>query len=340
MRGQEDLHLHNEAAGPGGPLQSLQTTQADPMAECTSLDMRSAFFDPMRHRESVSSSSGSSIFEPDSPMCQRRSSTFSDAVEDDTEDAPWNLVAYHVPWGPGYEGYEAGTLPGPDGTCVFLRSPTPLKRQRTSQACDKCRERKAKCSGSRPSCTRCTDKGLSCFYSASPVIPDAPLPARALTRRLSVANSKEHLRLSTRNRMRRKSSPGEADHTIEGGSGMQVGNVFDASVVEPYGGQYDQGDFTQELQARSFSSTDQMPSALYAQPISTLDSYRFPPTSVEDMGEMAMSSTEQLQDAPQSKFFNEDSVLPEVPNSESQLWNHANGFFQSSIPRSDINFMG
>lgn len=106
-------------------------------------------YEANRHRTSVSSSSGSSIWEPPSPSVpiQRRSSIpICSAISEpgEEEDAPWNLVAYHIPWGPGYEGYEAGTLPGPDGACIFLRSPTPLKRQRTSQACDKCRERKAK----------------------------------------------------------------------------------------------------------------------------------------------------------------------------------------------------
>ncbi|PFH54237.1 hypothetical protein AMATHDRAFT_44769 [Amanita thiersii Skay4041] len=39
-------------------------------------------------------------------------------------------------------------------------------RQRTSQACDKCRERKTKCSGERPVCKRCTTRGLICTYSS------------------------------------------------------------------------------------------------------------------------------------------------------------------------------
>lgn len=49
-----------------------------------------------------------------------------------------------VAWGPSYVGYKKGSLPGPDGKSIFLRSPTPLKNQRTGQACEKCRERKAK----------------------------------------------------------------------------------------------------------------------------------------------------------------------------------------------------
>ncbi|KAF9527045.1 hypothetical protein CPB83DRAFT_857055 [Crepidotus variabilis] len=40
---------------------------------------------------------------------------------------------------------------------------SPIK-QRTPRACDKCRERKTKCSG-HPVCNRCTSRGLSCVYS-------------------------------------------------------------------------------------------------------------------------------------------------------------------------------
>ncbi|KAF8910736.1 hypothetical protein CPB85DRAFT_676958 [Mucidula mucida] len=39
-------------------------------------------------------------------------------------------------------------------------------RQRTQQACDKCRERKTKCSGEKPVCKRCSTRGLICQYSA------------------------------------------------------------------------------------------------------------------------------------------------------------------------------
>ncbi|KAF9052807.1 hypothetical protein BJ165DRAFT_802017 [Panaeolus papilionaceus] len=45
-----------------------------------------------------------------------------------------------------------------------LAVPLPLVRQRTAQACDKCRERKTKCSGQRP-CARCVARGLLCKYS-------------------------------------------------------------------------------------------------------------------------------------------------------------------------------
>ncbi|KAJ7481148.1 hypothetical protein B0H11DRAFT_1234008 [Mycena galericulata] len=41
----------------------------------------------------------------------------------------------------------------------------PPARQRTAQACDKCRDRKTKCSGDHPVCKRCTARGLICHYS-------------------------------------------------------------------------------------------------------------------------------------------------------------------------------
>lgn len=82
---------------------------------------------------------------PSSPLID----SFEDATDSDddveSEDA-WNLVPYDISWGSSYYGYREGTLPGPDGKCIFLRSPTPLKYQRTGQACEKCRERKAKAS--------------------------------------------------------------------------------------------------------------------------------------------------------------------------------------------------
>ncbi|KAL6298877.1 hypothetical protein BKA93DRAFT_34264 [Sparassis latifolia] len=87
------------------------------------------------------------------------------AVADPAEDDCWNLIPYHIPWGPEYYNYKGGTLPGPDGkTCIFLRSPTPLKNRRTEKACNKCRERKAKCSGTQPACARCVSRGYICTY--------------------------------------------------------------------------------------------------------------------------------------------------------------------------------
>jgi len=136
------------------------------------------------HLRRSSVSSLGTIPSPVSPV-------FPQSSQDDFEDC-WNLIPYNVPWGHNYHNYEYGTLPGPEGACIFLRSPTPVKSQRTSQACKKCRERKAKvrlftnlpsrspisslltpasriqCSGTRPSCERCLARGHSCVYVDDP----------------------------------------------------------------------------------------------------------------------------------------------------------------------------
>ncbi|KAI5117880.1 hypothetical protein M0805_002272 [Coniferiporia weirii] len=101
---------------------------------------------------------------PSSPVNDLSEDSTSVDDESDTEDV-WDLVPYDISWGSSYFGYRDGTLPGPDGKCIFLRSPTPLKYQRTGQACEKCRERKAKCSGTRPSCSRCIARGHVCEYA-------------------------------------------------------------------------------------------------------------------------------------------------------------------------------
>ncbi|KAI0364774.1 hypothetical protein BV20DRAFT_816333 [Pilatotrama ljubarskyi] len=49
-------------------------------------------------------------------------------------------------------------------TGVFQRS-FEHPRLRTAQACEKCRIRKAKCSGDHPTCQRCLSRGLQCEYA-------------------------------------------------------------------------------------------------------------------------------------------------------------------------------
>jgi Fungal Zn(2)-Cys(6) binuclear cluster domain len=55
-----------------------------------------------------------------------------------------------------------GTASGPH----FLRIPHPSARDRIIKACDGCRLRKTKCTGEKPNCLRCTDRGIDCVYSA------------------------------------------------------------------------------------------------------------------------------------------------------------------------------
>ncbi|KAG6890651.1 hypothetical protein C0992_000221 [Termitomyces sp. T32_za158] len=56
----------------------------------------------------------------------------------------------------------AGSLDPATG--IFYRSPE-HPRLRTAQACEKCRTRKAKCSGEHPTCKRCANRGLVCEYA-------------------------------------------------------------------------------------------------------------------------------------------------------------------------------
>ncbi|KAJ7763138.1 hypothetical protein DFH07DRAFT_956510 [Mycena maculata] len=56
----------------------------------------------------------------------------------------------------------AGSLDPTTG--IFYRTPE-HPRLRTAQACEKCRTRKAKCSGEHPSCARCLARGLVCEYA-------------------------------------------------------------------------------------------------------------------------------------------------------------------------------
>ncbi|KAL2844876.1 hypothetical protein BJX68DRAFT_137468 [Aspergillus pseudodeflectus] len=46
-------------------------------------------------------------------------------------------------------------------------SPEPLERRRVRRACVSCRERKLKCSGRFPKCSRCEERGLACRYPDS-----------------------------------------------------------------------------------------------------------------------------------------------------------------------------
>lgn len=91
-----------------------------------------------------SSCSEDSALSPATPSNEPTSSLFADPAGESQET--WDLIPYNVPWGHEYCDYRPGVLPGPDGACIFLRSPTPLKNKRTVKACNKCRGRKAKVS--------------------------------------------------------------------------------------------------------------------------------------------------------------------------------------------------
>ncbi|KIK78694.1 hypothetical protein PAXRUDRAFT_163276 [Paxillus rubicundulus Ve08.2h10] len=74
----------------------------------------------------------------------------------------------------------AGSLDPTTG--IFYRTPEHA-RLRTAKACEKCRVRKAKCSGDRPTCQRCLTRGLVCHYAAESRIrgPNKPKVKPKLT---------------------------------------------------------------------------------------------------------------------------------------------------------------
>ncbi|KZT24339.1 hypothetical protein NEOLEDRAFT_1179332 [Neolentinus lepideus HHB14362 ss-1] len=57
----------------------------------------------------------------------------------------------------------AGSL-DPNNNMFYRSAEHP--RLRTAQACEKCRARKAKCSGEHPTCARCVSRGLICEYAS------------------------------------------------------------------------------------------------------------------------------------------------------------------------------
>ena len=44
--------------------------------------------------------------------------------------------------------------------------PLGIKRKRTFRSCVACRDSKVKCSGERPTCSRCTQRNTTCVYDA------------------------------------------------------------------------------------------------------------------------------------------------------------------------------
>ncbi|KAH9963605.1 hypothetical protein BC827DRAFT_1266377 [Russula dissimulans] len=73
----------------------------------------------------------------------------------------------------------AGSLDPTTG--VFSRA-ADHPRIRTAQACEKCRARKAKCSGEQPTCQRCHARNLTCFYAPERRMrgPNKPKPPSSL----------------------------------------------------------------------------------------------------------------------------------------------------------------
>ncbi|KAG9247379.1 hypothetical protein BJ878DRAFT_477472 [Calycina marina] len=71
-------------------------------------------------------------------------------------------------------GYSPHSIPGPQPQYGNVSYPSAVsnnvkkKAQRAAQACDSCRQLKAKCDEGRPSCISCKDKGINCTYRDPP----------------------------------------------------------------------------------------------------------------------------------------------------------------------------
>ena len=61
-----------------------------------------------------------------------------------------------------------------NGTTAATEAADTIKRKRVSRACDRCRAKKDKCDGQRPSCSTCLASGLQCSYD--PVTKKRGLP--------------------------------------------------------------------------------------------------------------------------------------------------------------------
>ncbi|KAH6918460.1 hypothetical protein BKA70DRAFT_1554526 [Coprinopsis sp. MPI-PUGE-AT-0042] len=106
-------------------------------------------------------------------------------------------------------------------------------RPRTAQACDKCRERKTKCSGDHPACARCLTRGLICTYSTrNPrarrsgvrgVSQDREKPRRSLSDRRA-SDSQEGSPASTSSALSGGAATPHNESNIRASNGMPMGH--------------------------------------------------------------------------------------------------------------------
>ncbi|KAF9563472.1 hypothetical protein CPC08DRAFT_748926 [Agrocybe pediades] len=96
----------------------------------------------------------------------------------------------------GHRSTLAGSLDPATG--IFYRTPE-HPRLRTAQACEKCRTRKAKCSGEHPTCKRCSTRGLVCEYAKEGRVrgPNKPKPGKPTTTASSSSDYATGSRVST-----------------------------------------------------------------------------------------------------------------------------------------------
>ncbi|KAI6169640.1 hypothetical protein EDD17DRAFT_22180 [Pisolithus thermaeus] len=119
----------------------------------------------------------------------------------------------------------AGSLDPSTG--IFYRTPEP-PRLRTAQACEKCRVRKAKCSGEHPACQRCLLRGLVCIYAPEGRIRG---PTKPKVKPLTVVSPPESR--STRRSTNRSSSNGSSSSTTSPTSSVSVSSQSQSLASSP-----------------------------------------------------------------------------------------------------------
>ncbi|ORY27201.1 hypothetical protein BCR39DRAFT_240052 [Naematelia encephala] len=123
-----------------------------------------------------------------------------DEEEDDDEDKQDEEAKAYVPKTPKHKlhphsvSFSAGQSGGKRlkmGKDGKLRE----KRSRSAQACEKCRQRKAKCFGGQP-CDRCTRRSLTCVFDPTPRLRQG-LPKAATTAHASISPPSKKARRHT-----------------------------------------------------------------------------------------------------------------------------------------------
>ncbi|KAL1746133.1 hypothetical protein HDZ31DRAFT_21616, partial [Schizophyllum fasciatum] len=99
---------------------------------------------------------------------------------------------------------------------IFYRSPE-HPRLRTAQACEKCRVRKAKCSGEHPSCKRCLARGLACEYAKEG-------RTRGPNKAKKQGDGKKETAARTAGNDQRTASSDQRDQRIAGSGQLPAGN--------------------------------------------------------------------------------------------------------------------
>ncbi|KAK0470759.1 hypothetical protein IW261DRAFT_927263 [Armillaria novae-zelandiae] len=116
----------------------------------------------------------------------------------------------------------AGSLDPSTG--IFYRTPE-HPRLRTAQACEKCRTRKAKCSGEHPSCKRCLTRGLICRYAPEGRVRGPNKPKK------SVASPDGASPPSSQNQNSRQCRPGSSGSPSTSHTAMEISSRQSTSSI-------------------------------------------------------------------------------------------------------------